>query len=92
MAGGTGMHPAWSVDLACADFVELETFSFDVDVPYTHESWRGRMRTCNGIGASLSDTLVVEFDRSLARMLAERFPNQTLRVPHRVWALTARVL
>ena len=89
MAGGTGTHPEWSMDLACAGFERLEMFSFDVVVPYTYESWRGRMRTCNGIGATLSDTLVGEFDQSLAGLLAEHFPDQTLAVPHRVWALVA---
>lgn len=51
MAGGTGIHPEWTTDAASAGFTDLETFSFDMTVPYTHEAWRGRMRTCNAIGA-----------------------------------------
>lgn len=90
MAGGTGIHADWTLDAAEAGFTGLETFSFDVDVPYSHEAWRGRMRSCNGVGASLPDPVVANFDAELARLLARRFPNKPLSVPHRVWALIAR--
>jgi len=33
-----------------AGFVDVETFSFDVHVPYTQEGWRGRIRASAGIG------------------------------------------
>jgi len=71
-------------------FTGLETFSFDVDIPYSHEAWRGRMRTCNGIGATLPGPVVADFDNALSRMLASTFPQEPLAVPHRVWALIAR--
>jgi SAM-dependent methyltransferase len=90
MAGGTGIHAEWTLDAAAAGFAGLETFSFDVDVPYSHEAWRGRMRSCNGIGASLSAAAVGRFDVALGRLLLESFPAEPLAVPHRVWALIAR--
>lgn len=71
-------------------FTDLETFSFDVDVPYTHAAWRGRMRSSNGTGASLPDEAVAAFDADLARLLRERFGAEPLRVPHRVFAMVAR--
>jgi hypothetical protein len=33
---------------------------------------------------------VANFDLALGRALAERFPDEPLAVPHRVWALIAR--
>lgn len=90
MAGGTGIHPEWTIDAAGGGFVGLETFSFDIEVAYTHEAWRGRMRTCNGVGASLPEATVADFDAALGRLLAERYPAEPLLVPHRVWALVAR--
>ncbi|HZD01705.1 MAG TPA: class I SAM-dependent methyltransferase [Actinomycetes bacterium] len=90
MAGETGIYPAFTVDAAGAGFTDLETFSFDLTIPYSHEAWRGRMRTCNGVGASLPKPVVADFDAALARLLAERFPDEPLAVPHRVWALIAR--
>jgi SAM-dependent methyltransferase len=88
MSGGTGIHADWTRDVT--GFTGLETFSFDVSIPFAHEAWRGRMRTCNGVGASLPDPVVADFDAALARLLAERFPDEPLVVPHRVWALIAR--
>ncbi|UQI49753.1 class I SAM-dependent methyltransferase (plasmid) [Streptomyces sp. HU2014] len=35
MGGGTGLYPRWPTDLATASFTGIETFSFDLDVPYT---------------------------------------------------------
>jgi SAM-dependent methyltransferase len=90
MAGGTGIHADWTLDTAGAGFMALETFSFDADVLYSHEAWRGRMRTCNAVGASLPEREVANFDDALGRVLAERFPDEPLEVPHRVWALIAR--
>lgn len=90
MAGDTGIYPVAATDAAAAGFAGIETFSFDLDIPYSHEAWRGRMRTCNGVGASLPEPAVAAFDTALARLLAERFPGEPLAVPHRIWALTAR--
>jgi SAM-dependent methyltransferase len=90
MAGGTGIHADWTFDAANAGLLGIETFSFDIEIPYAHEGWRGRMRSCNGVGASLSEPAVGDFDVALARLLAERFPGEPLAVPHRVWALIAR--
>jgi len=54
MAGGTGLYPAWLRDLREAAFVDIETFSFDMDIPYSHEAWRGRIRASAGVKASLA--------------------------------------
>jgi SAM-dependent methyltransferase len=90
MAGGTGIHGEWTVEIGVAGFDRIETFSFDVTIPFSHEAWRGRMRTCNAIGASLPDAGVANFDRALTQLLTERFPSEPIFVPHRAWALVAR--
>ncbi len=90
MAGESGMHPAWALDAAMAGLVGIETFSFDTEIAYTHDAWRGRMRSCNGVGATLPPDGVAAFDRELERLLADRFPDRLLAVPHRLWALVAR--
>jgi SAM-dependent methyltransferase len=89
MAGGTGIHADWTLDAASAGFTGIETFSFDLDVAYSHEAWRGRMRSCNGVGATLTAPAVADFDAALAHVLATNFPDEPLAVPHRVWALVA---
>jgi SAM-dependent methyltransferase len=87
---GTGLYPQWLMDVQDAGFIGIETFSFDVDVPYTHEGWRGRIRASAGVGASLTPTAVERFDAELARVLKENFSTDPMQVPHRVWAVVCR--
>lgn len=88
-AGGNGMYPQWARDVAEAGFAGIETFSYDVAVPYTRDGWRGRIRASAGVAASLDGESVRRFDDEHAQMLASRFPEDPLLIPHRVWALTA---
>jgi SAM-dependent methyltransferase len=90
LGGGTGIHPEELTDVALAGFHDIETFSFDVSVPYTHEAWRGRIRASAGVGASLPPDGVARFNADLAKLLGERFRQEPLAVPHRVWALVCR--
>ena len=90
LGGGTGLYPAWLADAAAAGFHEIETFSFDLSVPYSHEAWRGRVRASAGVGGSLAEAAVTCFDRALAVRLARDFPEDPLSVPHRAFAVVAR--
>lgn len=90
LAGGTGLHPRWLADAAVAGFRDLETFSFDVMVSYTHEAWRGRIRASAGVAASLPPDAVARFDDDLRTLLASSFPGSPLAVHHRVFALVGR--
>lgn len=87
LGNSSGVYPPWLTDLAEGGFRRLETFSFDVDVPYTHEAWRGRIRASAGIGASLPSDAVADFDAELESALEKGWPQEPLIVPHRVWAL-----
>ncbi len=89
-AEGLGMYPQWTLDVAGAGFGAIETFSFDVVVPYGHEAWRGRIRASAGVAASLPPDAVAAFDAELAGLLGRDYPVEPLAVPHRVWALVAR--
>lgn len=91
-SGGNGFYPQWLIHLGNAGFVDLETFSFDIDAEYSHEAWRGRIRASAGVGASLSDEKVKEFDADLTKILKGKFPEDPLHVPHRVFVVTGRKL
>jgi SAM-dependent methyltransferase len=90
LAGGSGIYPDWLHDLARAGFADLETFSFDVNLSYTPEAWRGRVRASAGVAASLPPAVVQQFDSDLQELLRQRFPQNPLQIQHRVWAVTAR--
>jgi SAM-dependent methyltransferase len=90
--GGTGIYPQWLRDLAEAGLANIQTFSFDINVPYSPEAWRGRIRASAGIGASLLLEQVEKFDAELKQLLEEHFQasdKTVLQVPHRVFAVIA---
>jgi len=90
LGGGLGIHPTFTREVSAAGFTDLETFSFDVMAPYTHEGWRGRIRASAGVGGSLKPEQVADFDAEFARILRQRFPHDPMGVHHRTFALVAR--
>jgi hypothetical protein len=63
---------------------------FPLDVSYTHEAWRGRIRASAEVAASLPAEQVEAFDQELAALLRERFPQDPIDIPHRVVAAVGR--
>ena len=90
MGGGTGLYPQWLQDLKSTNFVDLETFSFDSEVAYSHEGWRGRIQASAGVQVSLDQEETTKFDKELRSILEEKFPASPLKIPHRCWTTTAR--
>ncbi|WP_426756500.1 class I SAM-dependent methyltransferase [Myxococcus sp. Y35] len=89
LSQSSGVYPPWFRDVAEAGFTQLESFSFDVSVPYSHRAWRGRIRASAKVGASMPPETVARFDAVLAQLLTESFPADPLGIPHRVFALLA---
>jgi len=51
---------------------KLRTFqSMESPVPFNRESWRGRIRACRGIGASLTEGEIQRFDGKLEQLLKQ---------------------
>ncbi|MDJ0751518.1 MAG: class I SAM-dependent methyltransferase [Woeseiaceae bacterium] len=88
LGGGIGMYPQYLPALSEAGTRGIETFSYDVDVHYSPEAWRGRIRASAGIAALASDA-ADEFDKALGELLSAWFPSNVLLVPHRVFAIVA---
>lgn len=83
----TGGHyrrtPPVPADWAGELFETEHLVAFDVDVPFTRESWNGRMRACRGVGASLSEERVRAFSEEHLRLL-ERIAPKEFTIPHYV--------
>ena len=62
---------------------------YDIDLPFTRESWNGRMKACRGIGASsLSEEEIAVFEREHLEYLAG--VNETFIIPHYVTLLNLK--
>ncbi len=91
MAGWDGVYPRQIDGLQQQGLRLVEQFCYDHLQPFTHESWRGRIRTCNGVGSGvMTDEQVAAFDAALAGMLRREFPREPLLIEHRVWAVIVR--
>lgn len=79
--GVLAAEPSWSRQA----FELVGLFVYDEAIPFTRESWRGRMRALRGIAASLSQAQVAAFDEDhetlLKGMVADEFT-----VLHRIHA------
>ncbi len=89
-AGGNGLHYRWFPDLEGAGFVGIESFTFDLSVPYAREAWLGRIRASAGVGASLPPDGIARFDAAHRGLLEQSFPDDPLSIPHRVFAVFGR--
>jgi hypothetical protein len=80
-SGHMPTRPDWSrkdFDMPCF-------FYYDELIPFTHDSWRGRMRAHRGISATLSPDAVETFDANLASLL-NRIAGPSFKVLHRLHA------
>jgi SAM-dependent methyltransferase len=77
--GEVPLPPSWMTP-------ELEIhgfFLYDEAIPFTAEGWRGRIRACRGVGASLDPDEVEAVDRDLEHWLAEN-AGERFTVLHRL--------
>jgi SAM-dependent methyltransferase len=58
-------------------------FYYDEPIVFTREAWRGRIRACRGVGASLPPEKVFDFDAAHDDLL-KRIAPETFTVLHRI--------
>ncbi len=58
-------------------------FVYDERIPFTIESWRGRIRACRGVGAALSEDEVKRFDEEHEKLLISTVDNE-FTILHRI--------
>jgi 2-polyprenyl-3-methyl-5-hydroxy-6-metoxy-1,4-benzoquinol methylase len=78
-SGEIPAFPKW----AQKDFSLKAMFTYDVPIHFNHESWRGRIRACRGIGAALPLSEVKQFDDEHDRLLKKLVKND-FTVLHRI--------
>ena len=80
-------NPAWSgcgetkheifIPDVYDNYFEVESnIVFDINVPFTRESWNGRIKACRGIGASLSPDEIDRFEKEHLALLEKIAPKE----------------
>ncbi len=89
MAGATGTYAEQIDEVIRGGFRLVEEFCYDHDEEFSHARWRGRIRTCNGVGSGgVAPSEVLRFDDALSRLLSGRYPDPMM-IQHRVWCVVA---
>lgn len=73
---GETRHPIGIPNVAYEYFDMEDHEEYDVKVPFTKESWHGRMKACRGVGASLSEEELARWDKEHRELLDEIAPEQ----------------
>lgn len=73
---GETRHPIWIPDVAYRYFKLTDHEEYDVRVPFTKESWHGRMKACRGVGASLSGEELARWDEEHRKLLDAIAPEE----------------
>lgn len=80
---GETMHPIGVPDCVYEYFESVYHEEYRVDIPFTRESWNGRMKACRGVGASLSPEEIKMWESEHKAML-EHIAPQEFTVKHYV--------
>ena len=78
---GETRHPIWVPDIAYKYFEMEEHEEYELKVPFTRESWHGRMKACRGVGASLKEDDLAKWDLE-HRKLMDRVAPEKFEVLH----------
>ena len=73
---GERRRPIEIPDISFRYFELEDREEFDLTIPFTRESWHGRMRACRGVGASLSEEELVSWDREHKELLDRIAPDR----------------
>ena len=80
---GDYRHNVWIPDEYLEYFDVTFQEVFDVQVPFTRESWQGRMKACRGVGASMTPETIVKWEEEHSKMMLEE-ASDTFNILHYV--------
>ena len=89
---GLGFRMSWADDLPQAMFAVVDRREAPLEITYTQEGWRGRIRASAGVSASMAPERIPIFDRAHAEQLRQTYGDAELKVPHRLYLFIARAL
>ncbi len=73
--GGYERTPVFVPEIAEKYFDIEARDQYDLMVPFTRESWNGRMKACRGVGASMTPDTIEKWEAEHMKMLRENAPE-----------------
>jgi len=73
---GETRHPVNVPDEVLKAFTLDEHKEYDIPVPFTRESWNGRMKACRGVGASLNSDELEKWEEEHKKLLEKIAPER----------------
>lgn len=71
-------------DLTTHYFDEAQMETMIVELPFTRETWHGRMMASRGVMASMNEEQIALFDREHRKMLEEKYPEE-FTIKHKIF-------
>lgn len=79
--------PVENSDFSLRGFERYKFISYDEKIPFTYDSWNGRMRACRGIDASLSSSESEKFSKEHLDLL-KSMTNDNFEILHQIAIFT----
>lgn len=73
---GETKHPIKVPDCVYESFEETYQEEYEIEIPFTRETWHGRMKACRGIGASLSAEEIKRWESEHKHLLESIAPEE----------------
>ena len=73
---GEVIHPIPLPEALLERFAPEKHGEFGLSLPFTRESWHGRMKACRGVGASLSPAALTAWEKEHLAMLQKEAPEE----------------
>ncbi|HCA55139.1 MAG: class I SAM-dependent methyltransferase [Clostridia bacterium] len=73
---GETMHPIGLPEIAYEYFAMEDHEEYKLKVPFTRESWHGRMKACRGVEASLKEDELAKWDAAHRKLMDSIAPEQ----------------
>ncbi len=89
------LNPDWNSGKAAIEDLKKHYFdnplfrTFDVAIPFTRETWHGRMLTCRGVQGSMNDETLKKFVNEHLKIL-EKYPEEFL-IKHKLFIISYKI-
>ena len=80
-----GFYPKSATELQFTNMKLKGSECWEEGIPYTYQSWAGRLRAYSGLGGRLDPKTLEKFEKEYSAILRKKYPDDSFSIPHKVW-------